>query len=97
MKTMSTVQIGDGFEGKVVSELTRMIENEEFFFAADRSILTPKKGLWSRDRNANIIFDVVIESFMAGAVTPSLIIVTTQQVPDFEGNGSNPTKESRLY
>ncbi len=73
MTAPSSYEKGDVFEEKIFSIIKEMLENELLFLPGKTSKIFRKKKYFSRDRNANIIFDIAIETSMPGSDNFSLL------------------------
>jgi Zn-dependent peptidase ImmA (M78 family) len=62
----STVSVGDALEKSVYDYFSRLIEEERFPVRRELCRIYQKKGYYSKDREAEIIFDVSIETFFPG-------------------------------
>ncbi|MCP9749667.1 restriction endonuclease [Ferruginibacter sp. HRS2-29] len=72
---MNSTKKGDLFEERVYNVLLQAMMNEELFVSPTHSFIFKKKSYFSKDREKDIIFDLAIESYRPGAVSPNLIIL----------------------
>lgn len=72
---MNTTEKGSLFEDKVYDLLLEALTNDKLFLSAKRSLLFKKKSYYSKDREANIIFDLAIECYREGSDQPNLIVL----------------------
>jgi hypothetical protein len=75
VETLSTHARGDTFEEQVFDFLSQEVDQGRFYFSAGCCKVFRKKSYYSRDREAHIVFDVVIEVAMPGFDKPSLIVL----------------------
>jgi len=73
MKNLTTYQKGDVLEEKVYEILKKMLEDERFYVPGKNSKIYRKKKYYSREREADITFDISIETFLPGATEYSLL------------------------
>jgi IrrE N-terminal-like domain len=71
----SSTQKGDAFESLIHSAFERQIKEGTFCIRSDCCEIFRKKSYYSRDRNANIIFDVSIEVRLPGQADYSLLFL----------------------
>lgn len=71
----STVQKGDAFEDKVFSFFADEIRLGRFYIRSECCRVFKKKKYFSKDRSANIIFDVVIEVYTPGTEECALLLI----------------------
>ena len=64
---------GDAFEQRVFKQLKLLVENDEFFIPGKKSMLFLKKRYYSQKRNADIVFDISIETYLPNAETYSIL------------------------
>lgn len=69
----STFQKGDSYEKKVYELIRKLVENDDFFIPGKRSQVFRKKGYHSMARNAEIIFDISIETSINNTSPYSLL------------------------
>ncbi|WP_431051576.1 ImmA/IrrE family metallo-endopeptidase [Roseateles sp. L2-2] len=72
---MSTTLKGDTLEIAVFNLLKHEIESGDFWAKSDCCQIHRKKGYFSKDREANIVFDVSIEIRYPGADTYSMLVL----------------------
>lgn len=75
MNDQTSVQKGDELEIKTFELLKEMLSNNEFYVSGKNSKIFRKKGYYSVKRNANIVFDVTIETFIPGAKEYSFLTI----------------------
>lgn len=80
---MSSVKKGNAFEQEVFGYLKDELKNDKLFVAGRTSKIFSKKGYYSRDRGKNIITDISIETYLAGAADYSLLTVI--ECKDYDG------------
>jgi len=71
----SSVQTGDALEAFVFNYISAEIAGGRFLFTPDSATVTRKKPYFSKDRQANIVFDIAVESRLPGAEAPSVIVL----------------------
>ena len=72
---MSTVKKGNAFEDKVFGHFKDELENDNLYITKKTSKIFQKKSYYSRDREANIVTDISIETFLPNATDYSLLTV----------------------
>jgi len=72
---MNTYAVGDVFEQEVFAFFHTQIQDGNFPVKPEFCRLLRKQGYYSRDRDANIIFDISIEFFLPGAEAYFLVIL----------------------
>lgn len=72
---VSTSKKGDDFERAVYEALEKDIAAGTFYITRDFCRIFRKKGYYSRDRGANIVFDVSIEVSLPGQAAYSFLIL----------------------
>lgn len=72
-KNVSTYLKGDILEEKTFEILKELLEDERFYVSGKGSKIYRKKNYFSNDRQANIVFDLAIETFMPGSEEYSLL------------------------
>jgi hypothetical protein len=72
---MNTVAVGDSLETKIFSLFESEIRNNRFWAKQECCKIFRKKGYYSRDRQTNIVFDVVIEIYLPGSRDFSMLMV----------------------
>ena len=72
---MSSVAKGSAFEEKIYEHFCRLISDGRFFASPDCCQIYRQKGYHSRDRDADIIFDIAIEVYMPGSDVYSLLVL----------------------
>ena len=75
MKPTTTTQKGDFLEDRIFALFANEIENDRFWAKRDCCKVFRKKGYFSKDRQANIVFDISIEIYLPGAVEYSVLVV----------------------
>ena len=83
MANPSTYEKGDVFEEKIFSLIKDILENEQFYVSGKNSKIFRKRKYFSRDRNANIVFDIAIETFIPGSEKYSLLTLIECKNYDF--------------
>ncbi len=71
---MNSTAKGDRFEDEVYSLLRQIVDDERFFIKAEHCRVERKPVYYSRDREANIVFDLSVEAWLPGAERASLVI-----------------------
>ncbi|AXY59272.1 MULTISPECIES: ImmA/IrrE family metallo-endopeptidase [Acinetobacter] len=69
------VQKGPEYENFAFNYFTALIEQRYFGFPPNQCQLTPQKPFYSKDREKNIFFDLVLEIFLPQQLDPFLIFV----------------------
>jgi Zn-dependent peptidase ImmA (M78 family) len=69
---INTVEKGDAFEDRVFSEIKKRVESGNFGLDSKRSYVYKKKSYQTRG-GRNIVFDIVIETYMPNAKEPSIL------------------------
>ena len=72
---MNTIEKGDSLEKKVFDLIKELIDNNQFYVNREQSQVFWKKAYYSKTREKNIIFDITIESYIAGSKDFSLLTV----------------------
>jgi Zn-dependent peptidase ImmA (M78 family) len=72
---MNTVKKGDAFEDRIFNYLKNQISDNLFIAKPEHCLIYQKKGYFSRDRNADIIFDISIEIYLPGAQEYLILIL----------------------
>lgn len=72
---MSTVKKGDTFENKVFNHFKNELKNDRLYVAEKTSHIFQKKSYYSKDREANVIIDISIETYLPKATDYSLLTV----------------------
>ena len=75
MDTKNTVAKGNAFEDKVFDILSTVLDNDDFFVSGRKSKIFKKKGYFSAKRNANIIFDITIETYLDSSPEYSILTI----------------------
>jgi Restriction endonuclease len=71
----STTKKGDLFEQKVYDVLFDLLAQDKLFIPSNRALLFKKHKYFSKDREKDIVFDLVIESYREGANSPNVIVL----------------------
>lgn len=66
---------GPEYENFALNYFTTLIEQRYFGFPPEQCQLTPQKPFYSKDREKNIFFDLVLEIFLPKQIDPFLIFV----------------------
>jgi hypothetical protein len=72
---MNTLKKGNTFENKVFRYIIAELSNDRLHVPGNRSKAFQKKGYFSKDRQAEIIIDISIETFLPDATNYSLLTV----------------------
>lgn len=72
-KGVTTYMKGDVLEAKAFETFSQLLNQERLYVQGKLSKIFRKKGYYSKDREANIIFDLSIETTLPGAETFSLL------------------------
>jgi len=72
---MNTVAKGDQFEARIFELFEAEIAADRFIFKRENCKIYSKKGYYSRDRDADIIFDVAIELFLPDQERPFQLVL----------------------
>jgi Zn-dependent peptidase ImmA (M78 family) len=72
-KKLNTVLIGDVLEAKAFELFSQLLKDERLFVPGKTSKITRKAKYYSKDREADIIFDLAIETTMPGSQTYSML------------------------
>ena len=70
---MNTTAKGDRYEDRVFTILQKLLQDDALFVPGKRSTIFRKKGYYSKDRDAEIIFDISIETCLPGETNYSLL------------------------
>src|SRR4051812_29628722 len=72
---MSSVGKGSRFEAKVYAYFRKLIDDGQFFADRDCCRIYRQKRYYSRDREAEITFDVAIEVCMPGSADYAVLVI----------------------
>lgn len=70
---MHSTEKGEIFEARVYDILLLALAQDKLFIPAHRSLLFKKQPYFSKDREKDIIFDLAIETYREGGMSPNLI------------------------
>jgi len=70
---INTTAKGDHFENRVYTILQKLLTDEALFLPGKHSKILRKKAYYSKDREAEIVFDISIETYLPGATDYSLL------------------------
>src|SRR5678816_78437 len=73
MAKLSSYEKGDIHEAKTFEILKKMVKNERFYVSGKNSKIYRKRKYYSKDREAEITFDMAIETMMPGSLEYSLL------------------------
>jgi hypothetical protein len=73
MDYSSSVEKGDVLELKAFKIIKDMLEGDRLYVQGKTSKIFHKKGYFSKKRNANIIFDIAIETYINNSSDYSLL------------------------
>lgn len=71
---MNSTKLGDLLEGRIYEIFRSIIEEDQFWARKNCCKIFRRKGYYSKDRCANIVFDVSIEIYLPGATKYSSIV-----------------------
>ncbi len=72
---MNTTKKGDKLEDRVFLILKDLLSNDDFFVNEKNSRIYKRKGYYSKEREADIITDISIETYMPGAENYSMLTI----------------------
>lgn len=72
---MNSTSIGNDFENKIYSYFKNLIDTGQFWANSQSCRLFRKKGYYSKDRDASIVFDVSIEIYLPEAREYSSLVI----------------------
>ncbi|MGL5001879.1 MAG: ImmA/IrrE family metallo-endopeptidase, partial [Casimicrobium sp.] len=72
---MSTRALGDAFEVEIYEFLREKISAGDFYFKSESCKVFRKKRYFSRDRQGEIEFDVVVEVYLPEQDKPSILFI----------------------
>jgi Zn-dependent peptidase ImmA (M78 family) len=72
---MNTTRTGDALENRIYDLLNNEIGEDRFWAKKENCKIFKKKGYFSKDRGKDIIFDVAIEIYLAGAKDYSSLVL----------------------
>jgi Zn-dependent peptidase ImmA (M78 family) len=73
MAKLSSYEKGDIHEAKTFEILKKMVKDERFYVSGKNSKIYRKRKYYSKDREAEITFDMAIETMMPGSLEYSLL------------------------
>jgi Zn-dependent peptidase ImmA (M78 family) len=73
MAAMSSASLGLDLEKRVFTFLEEEVATNRFFVRPECCALFHKRAYYSRDRQANIVFDIAIELSLPGSLEPSML------------------------